>query len=467
MRWLSRELWCVLLLTLGSHLPVAWGQPGGGGGGAPGGGGAGAAVGGVEVDAQGVLRTRFRPDPTGQLTRQRLGAARAALGAQVAQPSKLRKVSLNRLEAAVAARLAQGQPPTEEMRYLAGLTRLQFVFVYPETQDVVIAGPAEGFGADLSGRMVGVQSGLAVLDLADLVVAMRAFPPGGKGVKNISCSIDPTQEGLANMQQFLRNLGRITPGDAGRLADGLRRSLGLHTVSIRGISQRTHFAQVLVEADYRMKLIGIGLESPPVNLQSWVSRANPRDVAKNAMQRWYFVPDYECVCVSDDRLAMELVGQGVKLISEDEMVQADGTRTQVRTPNLASEAFVQAFTKAYPQMAQRSPVWGQLRNVIDMAIAAAYMQQQDFYGQTSWQVETLGNEQRFPVETLPPPTHVECAVNVVWRGSTLMTPIGGGVSIQPQKALVSSNLRSDDGKVKGARTSVVTTGLDKTQWWWD
>jgi hypothetical protein len=74
------------------------------------------------------------------------------------------------------------------------------------------------------------------------------------------------------MQQFLRQLGPIVPGDAQRIALGLKESLGVQEVSIRGIAPTTHFAQVLVEADYRMKLIGIGLETPPVKIESYVSR---------------------------------------------------------------------------------------------------------------------------------------------------------------------------------------------------
>ena len=35
----------------------------------------------------------------------------------------------------------------------------------------------------------------------------------------------------------------------------------------------THFAQVMVEVDYRMKQIGIGLQSPPVRIPSYVSVA--------------------------------------------------------------------------------------------------------------------------------------------------------------------------------------------------
>jgi hypothetical protein len=63
-----------------------------------------------------------------------------------------------------------------------------------------------------------------------------------------------------------------------------------------------------------MKLIGIGLEDPPVRLRSYVERANPSQIARNALQRWYFMPEYKCVKVSDDALAMQQVGDGVKLV---------------------------------------------------------------------------------------------------------------------------------------------------------
>src|SRR5690349_4013892 len=79
---------------------------------------------GVVVDASGVLRSEFFQDKTGQLAKQRMAAARAALASKdpkMAAASPLRKVSLNRLEAAVKARVDGSQQPTEEMKYLAGL----------------------------------------------------------------------------------------------------------------------------------------------------------------------------------------------------------------------------------------------------------------------------------------------------------------------------------------------------------
>lgn len=426
---------------------------------------------GVAIDADGVLRTKVIQDPTGQLIRQRLAQAKAALPADVATPSKLRKVSLNRLEAALKQRLEEGRRPNEEMLHLAGLTRLRYVFFYPGSGDIVIAGPAEGWGEVMEGRPVGLVSGRPVLELQDLVVALRTFAPGASRANNgaVFCSIDPTQEGLAKMQQFLRQIGgRATPRDTQFIVQGLRNSLGWQQISIGGVAPNTHFAQVMVEADYRMKLIGIGLEMPPVKLVSYVARVNPAQVARNAMQRWYFVPNYECVRVAGDELAMELVGDGVKLVGEDEVVRPDGARQQAGTGNRASQQFVQGFTKAYPQLAQKSPVYAQLRNLIDMLVAAAFMESHGYYDKAGWRMEVLGNEAVYPVETHNAPQKVASAVNSLWRGNTLMTPIGGGVMIEPRRALASESLLGDeDGKLQALHNEVDLSTLPKGSWWWD
>jgi hypothetical protein len=285
----------------------------------------------------------------------------------------------------------------------------------------------------------------------------------------ISVSIDPTKEGLNKMQQFLAGLGgRALPKDTRRIVRGLRDSLGMQTVTIRGISPRTHFAQVLVEADYRMKLIGIGLEHPPADIVSYVAKANPRDVARNALQRWYFVPNYECVKVADDDKAMELVGTTVKLVNESELVTADGSRVSTKKTDRASEAFVKSFTKEYDKLAARVPVYGQMRNLIDMAVAAAFIQRQDYYSQAGWTADVFNDEGQFQVETYTAPEKVETAVNAIWKGRTLMTPIGGGVKIQPTEALVSTRLiKDEDGKLDSQRQQTTTLNLEKGQWWWD
>ena len=408
-------------------------------------------------------------DPSGLLNRQRIAQARAALDADVTRPSKIRKVSLNRLEAAVARQLERGAGTTEEMRHLAGLTRIDNVFLYPDSGDIVLAGPAEGFFENTAGRMVGMVTGRAILHLEDLVVALRAFPPGKSPTQIIGCSIDPTPEGLQRFQRTLTRIGgRVVPSDSNRIIFALQQSLGKQIVTINGVSPQTRFARVMVEADYRMKLIGIGLERPAVKIPSWVSQARPGAIARNAMQRWYFVPDYESVRVSEDSLAMELIGRSVRLVSEDEMVTAAGTRVVRGNKDRASERFVTAFTDKYPELAAKNPVYADLRNLIDMSVVAAFMQRNDYYGQSSWAMEIFGTEQIFSVEKHTAPTQVETAVNAIWKGRRLLTPIGGGVHIRPLNALASDHLIVDQGgQLKTQRDKVSVNHLADGQWWWD
>lgn len=464
---------CLLLMSSSS----CFAQGGGGGGGGAGGGGTGddppQIFSGVAVDADGVLQRRSVNDPTGRLTRQRIQDSMARLDSDIAQRSPLRKVSLTRLARLIEKAIDEGHGPNDAMKHLAGLTRIQYVFYYPETQDIVLAGPAEGWMDTGAGRVVGLHTGQPVLELQDLVVALRAFPPNEKTNPLVHCSIDATPEGLQRMQQFLSGLGRQVPNGREQafeqyVVDGLRENLGLQMITLGGISSKTHFAQVMVEADYRMKLIGLGLEQPPARIRSYLSLANFASIARNAMCRWWFVPDYQRIKMSEDGNAAEFVGNGVKLVGEDEVVARDGSRRQSGTQNRASRKFTQGFTQKYAQIAENAPVYGQLRNCVDMLVAAAFMQQQDLYGKAGWDLSVLGNEETYPVETYNAPQQVASAVNSMWKGRHLATPVGGGVQIEASRALDSENLLADDkGELAEARKSVDLSELPADQWWWD
>jgi hypothetical protein len=408
---LLRTASCAAALLAVVLTAAAFAQDGGGGGGTIGTG----PFSGVAVDADGVLKRVEKKDPTGQLLQTRIEQAQAALGQDVFKPSKLRKVSLTRLIKLMDEAVASGQGPDEVMHSLAGLTRVKYVFYYPETKDIVLAGPAEGWVETPDGRVVGWNSGQPILQLEDLAVALRTFAPGGKKNSLVYCSIDPTQEGLMQMQQFLSQMGRqIGPGDEQFIVEGLRDSLGLQVITVGGVPADTHFAQVLVEADYRMKLIGIGLEEPPVNIASFVALSNPATIARNALQRWYFVPDYQRIKVADDGFAAEFVGTGVKLVGEDEVVGAGGQRSGTAAQSPASKKFTRSFTEKYNELAERAPVYGQLRNCVDMLVAAAFIQQQDLYGQAEIDLGAIGDESAYSVETYNAPKQVATAVNSMW-----------------------------------------------------
>ena len=442
-----------------------------GGGGQGGGGGLGSAAGaaGVVIDAQGVLRTRFVSDAG--LSRQRRVAAYAELPGDIRKRSTFRKVALSRLEAEVARAAAEGRDVADDVARLAGLTRVQYVFVYPaedgQPGEVVIAGPAEGWITDATGRVVGIESGSPTVLLEDLVAAIRVFEPGEPTSATIGCSIDPRQEGLAQLQAFIKSVGRINPkASPEELVMGMSQALGPQDVRVDGVSPTTHFAQVMVEADYRMKLIGIGLERPPVAMKSWIDLASAGSIAANALQRWYFVPDYKCIRVSADDLAMELVGQGVKLSCADEVVLPDGRRLDANKASGASKQFTDTFTRKYAEIAARSPVFAQLRNLIDLSVVAAFLQEHDAYGRVGWNAAGLRDEKKLAIERFNAPEKVEPAINAVWRQNRLLTPIGGGVMVQPRMALDPANVLPDEhGEVGKAYGTAATLPADR--WWWE
>jgi len=119
-------------------------------------------VGGISIDADGVLR-QADPANTKLLTnalRKDIQKAPQALMA----PIGMRMVSLRGLQSAILAAQEKnlGQLP-EEVRFLAGLQRIQYILVYPEQNDIVLAGPGEGWRVDDKAYVVGITTGRPVV----------------------------------------------------------------------------------------------------------------------------------------------------------------------------------------------------------------------------------------------------------------------------------------------------------------
>lgn len=450
------------------------GGGGGAGGGGAGGGGAGggnnnnggAGVAGIDIDAAGVLRVS-QVDPSVAYAQRRATLQSKPNGS--VRTSPMRKVSLNRLEAFVAKKLEKGDLLSDEVLSLAGLSRLEYVFYLPESKDIVLAGPADQWHVDTNNRLVGLTTGRPTLRLEDVVVALRSFADKNEHVNVIACSIDPTAEGLKRMKQYYAQFGGQMPqGVDGRsIALGAKDALGLQTITIKGVPKTTHFAQVLVEADYRMKLIGIGLQDPIIPMQSWIQRTSPGANA-NSLQRWYFQADYSSVSTNEAGTALHLQGRGVKLSGEKETVEKNGDRVKTGSSgDQASKGFTKDFTEKFDKLADVTPVFFEMRNLFDVSVAAAFIQDRNLYEKSGWNLGVFADESKFRVNTAASVNQVETAVNAVWKNSQLVTPIGGGVHIAARKLVDPSTTKVENELDPLRDKGSAPADLAADQWWWD
>ena len=430
---------------------------------------------GVHVDAEGMLKMVMAENGSNTLDRLR-GRVRHSLeaGGDLG-PSKLRLISLPRLERAVQQRQRQGLPPTNSMKYLGGLTRIQYVLVYPETGDLVIAGPAEDWELDPAGRPVGIETGQPTLWLDDLVSCWRAVRQDD-GI--FGCSIDPLPENLVATKNFLAD-SRAT-GRAWR--EGLREALGRQKIMIHGIDPTSHAAHILVKADYHMKRVGMGLEAGVLGVPDILTlmASQSTSTPPSNLIRWWFTLDYETVETSKDKLAYALSGPGVKVLSENEFLDDTGRRRATGASDQPTREFAENFTNHFGELAEKYPVYADLRNVFDVAMVCGLIAREGLDRKVEWRSRYFevdsGSTLTYPLEVWATPREVNTIMNhKIWteaknglkRQSTLVG-VSGGISADIRSTLEKLPTETDEYQTLSAQKTASRPGTwDASQWWWD
>lgn len=124
---------------------------------------------------------------------------------------------------------------------------------------MVIAGPAGDWTTDPEGKLVSVAGGKPVLRLDDLVVVLRNATS-----RRAFWLLDQSAKGIlgcrAGGQQCLGGIrGGVPPGKEAAFVSELQQAMGRQDIVVYGIDPPHAAARTLVEADYRMKLVGMGL----------------------------------------------------------------------------------------------------------------------------------------------------------------------------------------------------------------
>ncbi|MBS0263508.1 MAG: DUF1598 domain-containing protein [Planctomycetes bacterium] len=428
---------------------------------------------GVYVDPHGLMRTLTKEDTQGELELLGRRVREADLNSDMARPSSLRLVSLKRLEQTVASRLEAGRPVLETMQHLAGLTQIRYVFVYPDDHDIVIGGPAEGWKFDNAGRAIGRESARPALQLDDLVVILRTFAPGGPG--EFGCSINTRDANLKAVRDFVEQSSRtpLAPGKGARdrWLGELQRRLGQQDVVIIGVPANTRVAQIVAEADYRMKLIGVEKLDGGKDIPSYFALLKAAGQTKGApleALRWWLTMKYGAIVHNPNRNVFEIQDSSVLVQSENQFVNSRGQHVPTGVSEAVNQLFAQNFTQHYAQLARREPVFAELRNLFDMALVAALCREEHLHDRAGWNLGSFGRDGAYQPAVVPPPTVIESVINhKVYNGTNLVVQVAGGVEGNLLSVARDPKLAREDQRLTQVGERGKLPKLPASRWWWD
>jgi hypothetical protein len=419
------------------------------------------AVGGVMIDAAGVVRTATVEEENNlaQLVRQRTAEPEGELD----EATELRMVSLKGLQQAIATSKAAEEVLPTEVEYLAGLQRIQYVFVDQENQDIVIAGPAEPWMVRDDGSVVGKVSGGSTMRLADMMAAFQSLDTARR--EGITCSIEPTAEGRRRLQQFLRRV-KLRPGqNPSVFEDSMKEAFGPQTIQLTGVDSETRFARTLVAADYQMKRLAMALRPSPVkSLPSYLDMSKNSRQSANQNPRWWMACNYDALSKSEDGLTWKLSGQGVKTLTEQDIVQADGTVKGAGNQDKLAKQWAQKMTDSYAELSKEISVFADLQNLMDLSVVATLINEEKLDDTADIDLSVLkGNEGAVQLTSFTVPKAVDPQCSFV-RGRTGWTvTASGGVEINAHAVIRN---QAPDDQIGAVRTdSLATNGSDR--WWWN
>ena len=411
-------------------------------------------VGGVLVDVDGVLNNveRANRKELAELRRKALERVPIAMS----ETTELRMISLSALDALVARLVKEKQPIPDDVRHLAGLQRVQYVFVDPDNRDIVIAGPAEGWKIDDLGNVVGATTGRPVIQFDDLVVALRSADQARNG--GISCSIDPTAEGMQRLQQYLST--KRTIGNPSQTLRDYEQSLGPQQISVTGVTGSSRFANVLVAADYRMKRLAMKMDESPVpGLPSYLDMVRPGGAMT---PRWWLSPNYEALYRDAEGLAWELRGVGVQCLTAEDTFGTAGQRTGTGKASPIARKWADNMTARYEALAAKEPVFAELQNCIDLAVVSALILKEDLIGRAGCELPMLTATEQYRVAEYSVPKQVQSQATAVKKGRNWVITASGGVMIQPWE-IVQTATASE--QVATVRNKAVASRANR--WWWN
>ena len=418
-------------------------------------------VGGIKIDTRGVFTgEKAKLDRTALA---RIEEGLKATDSKIAEATPLRMVSLRGLEQAITRAKDEGRALSSEIKYMAGLQRVEYVIALEDKSDIIIAGPGEGFRLNEAGVVVGEKSGNPVIHLEDFLVAMRSVENARTG-QGVSVSIDPTENGIQQLQNFYGQLKRSNTPFRPEMQPLVEKAMGDQTIRLTGVPADSRFSQVLVAADYKMKRLGMGLEAAPIsNFPSFMEMAQKAKVRNmTAAPRFWMECNYEPIAKNADGSIWQIRGKGVRTLTEDSKFDGDGKRSGAKKPNRFAVKWAEMMTERFDELSSAEPVFRDLRNVMDLSIVAAIISREQVsekVGLKTPAILGLTNAAVVPSYTIPKVVPAQCSF--VRIAQSWLVSASGGIQLDSWGIAANTEVLPNMDSIEAA------TATQGGSWWWN
>jgi hypothetical protein len=150
---------------------------------------------------------------------------------------------------------------------------------------------------------------------------------------------------------------------------------------------------------------------------------------KNMMPRWWMACDYEPLAKSDDGLAWELRGKGVKVLTEDEIVSEGKVKGTGKSSGPA-QRWADLMTAKYDQLMVNEPVFGDLRNLMDLCVLAALIRKENLLAKVNLELPNLeAPASGLGLVDFGAPKTVSTQCSAIKRSREFIITASGGVEI--------------------------------------
>ncbi|MDA8746422.1 DUF1598 domain-containing protein, partial [Rubripirellula amarantea] len=230
---------------------------------------------------------------------------------------------------------------------------------------------------------------------------------------------------------------------------------------LTGVPLDSRYARTMVAADFEMKRVAMGLvDSPIAQLPSYLEMSRNSAHGPGQNPRWWMACDYTELAKTEDAMAWKIAGNRVKTLTEQDLVNADGSVKGAGKTDKVAQAWADKMNASLPELISAMPIFSDLQNVMDVTVLATLIRQEGLARKAGLDLSVLEGSIELAAYDVPRSVSPQCSF-IRGRKGWVVTA-SGGVDINAfevvEKQVVAPEVATEASAALAARND---------GWWWN